>query len=468
MTIRTKPNPAATTFIDKVKLNSLINCKKPDTARIREMCDKALKLKGLDLCEAAELLAADSREQTSIILETASKVKEEIYGSRLVLFAPLYTGNYCTNNCLYCGFRRDNSQVSRSVLNSEQIAAEAKALLKQGHKRVLLLCGESEEQPLQYTLDAIDTIYSVKDGDNQVRRINVEIAPLEEYEFKELKKHKIGTYTCFQETYDPEIYADCHPDGPKADYRNRLYVMHRAMEAGIDDVGIGALLGLADYRFEVLAMLQHAEELELTYGCGPHTISVPRIEPADHAPLTKNIPSPVSDDEFRKLIAVIRVSLPYTGIILSTRESEALRNELFQYGVSQVSAGSRTSPGAYDKKGGETAQFSLGDHRSLDEVISRLIDDKYVPSFCTGCYRQGRVGNDFMDLAKPGLIKQYCLPNGLLSFAEYLIDYASDSVKQKGLKLIHDKIKNDIPAARQQKLLASLEEIKNGKRDLYS
>jgi 2-iminoacetate synthase len=288
-------------------------------------------------------------------------------------------------------------------------------------------------------------------------------------EFRQLSKEKIGTYVCFQETYDPVLYKEYHPeDTPKSDYIYRLNVMHRAMEAGIPDVGLGVLFGLADYRFEILALMEHAKDLENRYGCGPHTISFPRIEPAEGAPLPENIPHKVSDDNFKKIIAIIRIALPYTGIILSTRESDELRTELFNYGISQISAGSRTNPGAYshvaDKSG---SQFALGDHRSLEEVISGMIDCGYIPSFCTGCYRHGRVGADFMDLAKPGLIKQFCLPNALFSFKEYLYDFAGEETRNKGLALI-DKMITQMPETKgKAKIVEELKAIDSGKRDCY-
>lgn len=455
-------------FLDVENLRKLSQLKSPSLDRVKEICNKALQLKGLDLNEAADLLAIKERSQIAMLLDTAKVVKQEIYGSRMVLFAPLYTGNHCVNNCLYCGFRRDNDLLDRTKLTQEEIGHETKALLKQGHKRVLLLSGESGYHPLSYTMDAIKTIYSTKLGNSSVRRINVEIAPLSVEQFKELKTADIGTYTCFQETYDPDLYSTYHPTGPKANYDYRLNVMHRAMTAGIDDVGIGVLFGLADYKFEVLSLFEHAGSLEKEFGCGPHTISVPRIESAPNTPLTDNIPFPVNDDQFKKIISIVRISMPYTGIILSTRETEELRNELFQFGISQASAGSRTSPGAYSENDSENnMQFSLHDSRSLDEVISKMVDDKFIPSFCTGCYRQGRVGNDFMDLAKPGLIKQFCQPNGLVSFAEYLMDYASESTKEKGFFLIEEKIKTTVSADLIELVTSSVERVKNGERDIY-
>ncbi len=454
-------------FIDYQALSRMARKSEPSVERVRELMEKARELKGLSLEESAELINLDNPESLSLLLETAGYVKDAIYGRRMVLFAPVYTGNVCTNNCLYCGFRKDNTDLKRVNLSQQQIAGEVEALLKQGHKRILLLCGEDASHPLKSTMEAIETAYSVNWQGHSIRRINVEIAPLSVEEFRELKTANIGTYTCFQETYDPELYSAYHPTGPKADYENRLMVMDRAMEAGIDDVGIGVLFGLADYRSEVLSIFAHAAHLEEAYGCGPHTVSVPRIEPAPGAPLTEEVPYPVNDDEFKKIIALIRISMPYTGIILSTRESTELRNELFSYGISQVSAGSKTDPGGYSSHHDENAQFTLGDHRSLEEVVSGLIDDRYIPSFCTGCYRMGRVGNDFMDLAKPGLIKRFCQPNGMSSFAEYLYDFAGETTRNKGMALLKEMAKNIEDPLTRERAEKGLEEVSCGGRDIY-
>ncbi|MBN2617319.1 MAG: [FeFe] hydrogenase H-cluster radical SAM maturase HydG [Spirochaetales bacterium] len=453
-------------FLEIEKLKALANTTTVSEVELIKVLDKAKELQGLDLEDVAKLLAVETESQIQMLLETAAIVKKEIYGNRMVLFAPIYTGNHCSNNCLYCGFRAANKSLKRITLSKSDLVRETQMLLKEGHKRVLLLCGESNKTPLENTIEAIETVYSAEYNGHKVKRINVEIAPMEVEEFRELKKANIGTYTCFQETYDPELYKKYHPTGKKADYNYRLNVMHRAMEAGIDDVGVGILFGLADYKFEILALLEHARSLEENYGCGPHTVSVPRIEPAQGAPLTENIPFPVSDNDFRKIVAIIRMAMPYTGIILSTRETTKLRQELMHYGVSQVSAGSKTSPGGYSDKE-DNSQFSLGDHRSLEEVISDMTDAGYIPSFCTGCYRKGRVGNDFMDLAKPGLIKKFCVPNGLTSYAEYLLDFASEETKNKGLKLI-DKLVKEIPFPEiMDTTQKNLEYIVNGKRDLY-
>lgn len=454
-------------FIDYPALQKMADQEETHPSRVKELCRKALELKGLSLDEAAELLNVENPDSLKLILDCASKVKEEIYGQRMVLFAPVYTGNKCSNNCLYCGFRSDNKDLKRVNLEQEEIAAEVEALLKQGHKRILMLCGEDASHPLERTRKAIRTAYGVEWNKQAIRRINVEIAPMSVEEFKELKQENIGTYTCFQETYDPELYKEYHPKGPKKDYLWRLTVMNRAMEGGIDDVGIGVLFGLAPYKAEVLAMLDHARHLEEEYGCGPHTVSVPRIEPAPGAPLTENVPHPVNDEDFKKIVAVLRVTLPYTGIILSTREATDLRRELFHYGVSQVSAGSKTDPGGYSAHEDENAQFSLGDHRSLEEVVGGLVDDGFVPSFCTGCYRKGRVGNDFMDLAKPGLIKKFCQPNGMSSFAEYLYDFAGEDTRKKGLALIEEmNAASDDPVVK-ERTECGVRAVAEGERDVY-
>jgi len=458
-------------FIDRDKLYSLIEGKTPDVSEVNTILNKALKLKGLNLEEVAALLRVQDSAVIHSIMETARTVKEEIYGKRLVLFAPIYTGNACINNCTYCSFRRDNKLIKRKVLTMDEIAQETRTLLHEGHKRVLLICGESKLNNTDYMVEAIRTTYAVKehDGRDYIRRINVELAPMEVEDFAKLKAEKIGTYVCFQETYDPLLYGKFHPaDTKKGDYEYRLTVMDRAMEGGINDVGIGALLGLVDYRFEVLAMMEHASHLERAFGCGPHTVSVPRIEPAEGAPNAADIPSKVSDNDFKKIVAIIRIALPYTGIILSTRENDAMRTELIHYGISQVSAGSRTNPGSYAHEEDQTgSQFSLGDHRTLDQMISSLADEGFIPSFCTGCYRKGRVGQDFMDLAKPGLIKQYCMPNALFTFKEYLEDFASPETKAKGLALISKLVSEVENNTLKTKISGNLSLIKGGQRDIY-
>ncbi len=458
-------------FIDRDKLYGLIDTEAPTENRIDEILNQGLKLQGLTLEQVAALLRVESESGIHKIMECAKEVKEAIYGKRLVLFAPIYTGNVCENNCLYCSFRRDNRLIKRKILTMEEIAQETSALLKQGHKRVLLICGENNRNGTDYMVEAIRTTYGVKErgGKDYIRRINIELAPMEVEDFARLKAEKIGTYVCFQETYDPIEYKRFHPEGtPKADYMYRLSVMDRAMEGGVDDVGIGALFGLTDYRFETLALLEHAAHLERAYGCGPHTVSVPRMEYAVGAPAAENIPMPVSDNDFKKLVAIIRIALPYTGIILSTRENDTMRNELIKYGVSQLSAASKTNPGSYaHAEEGTGTQFSTGDHRTMEQVIASLIEAGYIPSFCTGCYRKHRVGGDFMDLAKPGLIKQYCLPNAMFTFNEYLEDFASEQTKQKGKALIRSMFSEVGKESLIPKIEDTLFKIDNGERDLY-
>ncbi|MBP5664638.1 MAG: [FeFe] hydrogenase H-cluster radical SAM maturase HydG [Bacteroidales bacterium] len=456
-------------FIDREKLYGLIEGAAPSEAELQQILNKALELKGLGLEDVAALLRVKDHDQIYEIMETAKKVKQDIYGKRLVLFAPVYTGNKCVNNCVYCSFRRDNHLIKRKILNMDEIATEVKTLLRDGHKRILLICGETPANDINYICEAIRTTYAVRENGQYVRRINVELAPMSVEDFRRLKAEKIGTYVCFQETYDPILYKEYHPAGsPKADYENRLLVMDRAMEGGIDDVGLGVLFGLADYRFEILALMEHAHHLEEAFGCGPHTISFPRIEPAEGAPLPDNIPHKVSDDDFKKIIAIIRIALPYTGIILSTRENDDMRTELFNYGISQISAGSRTNPGAYASEEEHTgSQFQLGDHRTLDEVVSGMIDAGYIPSFCTGCYRKGRVGHDFMDLAKPGLIKEFCMPNALFTFREYLNDFASPETKEKGYKLMKELIAGVEKPTLKKTIETNVAKIDEGERDIY-
>ena len=456
-------------FIDREKLYGLIEGAAPTEAELQQILNKAFELKGLGLEDVAALLRVTNRDQIYEIMETAKKVKQDIYGKRLVLFAPVYTGNKCVNNCVYCSFRRDNHLIKRKILNMDEIATEVKTLLRDGHKRILLICGETPANDINYICEAIRTTYAVRENGQYVRRINVELAPMSVEDFRRLKAEKIGTYVCFQETYDPILYKEYHPAGsPKADYENRLLVMDRAMEGGIDDVGLGVLFGLADYRFEILALMEHAHHLEEAFGCGPHTISFPRIEPAEGAPLPDNIPHKVSDDDFKKIIAIIRIALPYTGIILSTRENDDMRTELFNYGISQISAGSRTNPGAYASEEEHTgSQFQLGDHRTLDEVVSGMIDAGYIPSFCTGCYRKGRVGHDFMDLAKPGLIKEFCMPNALFTFREYLNDFASPETKEKGYKLMKELIAGVEKPTLKKTIETNVAKIDEGERDIY-
>lgn len=457
-------------FIDRDKLYGLLDDKAPSTSELNDILNKARQLKGLNLKEVARLLCVEDEADIQKILDTAMYAKEEIYGKRLVLFAPIYTGNACINNCLYCGFRRDNKTLKRKVLTMDEIEEETRQILRMGHKRALLICGESPLNNADYMVQAIRHTYKARDEKgSRIRRINVELAPMSVEDFAKLKAEGIGTYVCFQETYDPVEYAKFHPANTrKGDYLWRLTCMDRAQEGGINDVGLGVLFGLVDYRFEILAIMEHARHLEEDYGCGPHTVSFPRIEPAEGTPFTQpeNLPHPVSDKDFRKIVAIIRIAMPYTGIIISTRERPAMRDELVRYGVSQISAASETNPGGYEDDA-TGAQFTLGDHRSLDQVISMMIDQGYIPSFCTGCYRKGRVGADFMDLAKPGLIKEYCKPNAMFTFREYLEDYASPATREKGLRLLQQLTQTFPREELKRRVEGTLCRIGDGERDLY-
>ncbi|HNR36479.1 MAG TPA: [FeFe] hydrogenase H-cluster radical SAM maturase HydG [Candidatus Hydrogenedentes bacterium] len=440
-----------------------------DGARVREILAKAKTLKGLPASDVAVLMAISDPELLGELFATARQVKEEIYGKRLVLFAPLYISNLCGNECLYCAFRARNKAVKRRALSQEEIAHEIKVLVEQGHKRVLLVAGESyPEEGFSYVLRSIETIYATRSGNGEIRRVNANVAPLTLDEFRQLKAAKIGTYQLFQETYHRETYAKMHIGGKKKNYDWRVTAMDRAMQAGIDDVGIGVLFGLFDWRFEILAMMQHIAHLEERFGVGPHTISVPRLEPATGSDIALHPPHAVSDLDFRKIVAILRLAVPYTGIIMSTRETANIRRETFALGVSQISAGSRTNPGGYTEGDpiAVSEQFSLGDHRSLDEVIRDVASLGYIPSFCTACYRLGRTGQDFMDMAKPGDIKNHCDPNALSTFQEYLIDYASPETREAGEKLIAETLArmNDRQRNTSEKLLAK---VREGKRDVF-
>jgi 2-iminoacetate synthase len=397
-------------------------------------------------------------------------VKNEIYGNRLVLFAPLYISNFCANECTYCAFRAKNTGLVRRALTQDEIAQETRILINQGHKRLLLVAGESypKAEGFDYILKSIATIYQTRCGNGEIRRVNVNIAPLTVAGFQQLKEARIGTYQLFQETYHRETYAAVHPAGLKRDYDWRVTALDRAMEAGINDVGIGVLFGLYNWKFEVLGMLQHIRHLEQTFGVGPHTISVPRMEPATGSDLATRPPHAVSDADFKKIVAILRLAVPYTGIIMSTRENPRTRRATFELGVSQISAGSRCNPGGYSQGGDttNTQQFQLGDPRSLDAVVRDVASLGYTPSFCTACYRLGRTGADFMDLAKPGLIKQHCAPNALSSCQEYLLDYASPATRRVGEQLIRHEL--TVMEDSLQKVGKRLvDEVKANKRDVY-
>ncbi len=439
-----------------------------DAALVREVLAKARQMNGLEGEDMAALMTISDPELLGELFAAAQHVKNSIYGRRLVLFAPLYVSNMCANECTYCAFRARNTELVRRALSQEEIAHETKILVEQGHKRVLLVAGESyPHEGFSYVLKAIDTIYSVIENHGEIRRVNANVAPLTLEEFRQLKAAKIGTYQLFQETYHRPTYAAVHVAGKKKDFDWRVTAMDRAMQSGIDDVGIGVLFGLFDWRFELLALMQHIRHLEARFGVGPHTISVPRMEPASGSDMASQPPHPVSDVDFRKLVAILRLAVPYTGIIMSTRESANVRRETFALGVSQISAGSRTNPGGYaDDEQFDAAQFCLGDHRPLDEVIRDVASLGYIPSFCTACYRLGRTGRDFMDLAKPGEIKEHCDPNALATFVEYLIDYGSEETRQVGDALV-DAVLDSMEPVPKQMATSMVARVRGGKRDVY-
>jgi len=442
---------------------------RPEQAKVRELLAKAREMHGLTMEEVACLSHVESPELLHEICSTAKQVKEEIYGSRLVLFAPLYISNRCANECTYCAFRATNTALKRRTLTQEEIAEETRILIRQGHKRVLVVAGEAlPPQGFQYILDSIATIYDTRVGPGEIRRVNVNLAPQTTEIFRQLKAAGIGTFQLFQETYHRPTYAQVHLKGRKRDYDWRTTAFDRAMEAGIDDVGIGVLFGLYDWRFEIMAMMQHIRHLEQKFGVGPHTISFPRIEPAVGSEIATRPPHAVSDADFLKMIAIMRLAVPYTGMIMSTRETAEVRRATFAVGISQISAGSRTDPGGYKDGEGDPngSQFQLGDHRTVEQVVSDVVSLGYVPSFCTACYRTGRTGQDFMDLAKPGEIKYHCHPNALSTFQEYLCDYASIPAKAAGEKLISIELQH-MDNQQTACALPMLNKVRRGERDVF-
>lgn len=456
------------TFIDEDKINDLISCKTADNAKVEEILNKAMLAGGLSLEEAAVLLNIDDDNTLEKLFKAAKTIKERIYGKRIVLFAPLYAANVCTNNCVYCAFRRDNKDIQRRVLTPEEVVEEAKAIMRMGHKRIILLTGEDyKDTGLDYLQEIMERIYKTKELNGEIRRINLNIAPLSVDDFRRLNTFGIGTYQLFQETYRKETYLEMHPAGRKSNYEWRLEAMDRAIEAGLNDLAIGPLFGLTDYKFETLATLMHAEHMDKKLGVGPHTISIPRIEHAEGVAFSDNPPAQMSDKEFKKIVAILRLAVPYTGMVLSTRETPQLRREIIELGISQISAASETNPGGYAVHKEATKQFSSGDMRSLEEMIVELCEHGFLPSFCTSCYRVGRIGKEFMKYAKGGHIHKYCQPNALSTFKEYLIDYASEDVKTLGEKVIAQHLTEFEDENMKNLALKQLGEIESGKRDLH-
>ena len=435
---------------------------------IEQLIEKAALCKGLTHREAATLLECDQPDLIERIFHLAKEIKQKFYGNRIVMFAPLYLSNYCVNGCVYCPYHLKNKTIARKKLTQEEIRKEVIALQDMGHKRLALEAGEDPlRNPIEYILESIQTIYSIKHKNGAIRRVNVNIAATTVENYRKLKDAGIGTYILFQETYHKENYESLHPTGPKSKYAYHTEAMDRAMEAGIDDVGLGVLFGLNTYRYDFTGLLMHAEHLEATYGVGPHTISVPRICSADDINAS-DFENAISDDIFQKIVAVIRISVPYTGMIVSTRESQRSREKVLALGVSQLSGGSRTSVGGYvheETPEENSAQFDVSDRRTLDEIVAWLLRLGYIPSFCTACYREGRTGDRFMSLVKTGQIANCCAPNALMTLQEYLEDYASPETRELGVKMIREQMEQIPNPAIRRRALENLERISEGKRD---
>lgn len=459
----------AVEFIDDEEiLNTIAYAQehKNDRKMIEGILEKAAQCHGLTHTEAAVLLECDEPELLEKIYALARKIKEKIYGRRIVMFAPLYLSNYCVNGCRYCPYHGENKHICRKKLTQEEIRAEVVALQDMGHKRLALETGEDPvNNPIEYVLESIKTIYGVKHKNGAIRRVNVNIAATTVENYKKLKEAGIGTYILFQETYHKPTYEYLHPTGPKHNYAYHTEAMDRAMDGGIDDVGIGVLFGLYQYRYDFVGLLLHVKHLEDTKGVGPHTISVPRIRPAEDVDV-KDFPNAITDDLFKKIVAILRITVPYTGIIISTRESEQSRAQVLEVGVSQISGASRTSVGGYvENEDEDTSQFEVNDTRTLDEVVRWLCTLGYIPSFCTACYREGRTGDRFMRLAKSGQISNVCQPNALMTFKEYLEDYASTETKKIGEELILKELALIPNETVKQKAQKYIEQLIDGKRD---
>lgn len=434
---------------------------------IKEIIRKASEYKGLTHREAITLLECEDKQIISEIFKLAIEIKQKFYGNRIVMFAPLYLSNYCVNSCLYCPYHIKNKSIPRKKLEGEDLKKEVIALQDMGHKRLAIEAGEHPTlNPIEYILDCINAIYSINHKNGAIRRVNVNIAATSVENYKKLKDAKIGTYILFQETYNKENYKHLHPHGPKSDYAYHTQAMDRAMQGGIDDVGIGVLFGLDNYKYDFVGLLMHKEHLEAKFGVGPHTISLPRIRPADDIS-TDDFDNGLKDDMFEKLVAILRIAVPYTGLIISTREDVKVRERLLRVGVTQLSGGSKTSVGGYSDidMEGDSSQFEIADNRSLDEVVGWLLRLGYIPSFCTACYREGRTGDRFMRLVKSGAIANICQPNALFTLAEYLYDYASSDTKAVGFKVIEREIENVSSDKVKDIVRQNLKDIEQGKRD---
>jgi 2-iminoacetate synthase len=463
------PDQRMQPFIDPDEIWDLINNTKPEKQRVRDVIAKSLDKKRLTLEETAVLVNAVGTDLEEEIKEGAKELKQKVYGNRIVLFAPLYVGNRCINNCQYCGFRTSNSEAVRKTLSDDEIIQEVEALEENGQKRLILVYGEHPDYSPEYIAHTVKLVYGVKKGPGEIRRVNINAAPLDIEGFRTVGASGIGTYQIFQETYHPEAYKWYHLGGRKKNYEYRVTALDRAQEAGIDDVGIGALFGLYDWRFEVLGLVRHTNHLEACYNVGPHTISFPRIK--DATSLNINNKYQTTDEDFKRLVATLRLAVPYTGLILTARENPEVRREVLQYGVSQIDGGTKLEIGSYsDSKNEEQdlnkEQFKINDSRSLAEVIDELLTNDYIPSFCTSCYRMGRTGEHFMEFSVPGFIKRFCTPNAILTLSEYICDYAQGETVDKGWRVIEknlQKLDPSVAGSTRDKIA----KIKKGERDLY-
>ncbi len=464
------PDRSKEAFIDEGEIWEILENARPDKHKVRDIISKSLSKHRLSLFDTAVLLMSNEPELIEEIKEGAKKLKEQVYGTRIVIFAPLYVGNYCVNNCRYCGFRSQNKNQLRTTLTLDELIQQVEALEEKGHKRLILVYGEHPRYNADFIYETVRAVYQVKRGNGEIRRVNINAAPLDIDGFKRVKEAGIGTYQIFQETYDRKSYAYFHPTGPKKYYEWRLTALDRAQEAGIDDVGLGVLFGLYDWRFEVMGLIRHVNHLEAVFNVGPHTISFPRLQIASGISLNQTMN--VSDSDFTKLVAILRLAVPYTGLILTAREPAPLRDELISYGVSQIDAGSNIELGGYtqhdkEKQNLNKEQFQLNDNRPLEEIIDELVNKGLIPSFCTSCYRKGRTGEHFMEFSVPGFIKHFCQPNAILTLAEYLEDYAPLELKNKGYQLIEKELNFIENEGLKKNLIQKLNDIKVGKRDLY-
>ncbi len=456
-------------FISEKEIWDVLDKTRSTKEKVREVIAKSLNKNRLSLQETAVLLKANDPELVEEIKAGARKLKEQVYGKRIVLFAPLYVGNLCINNCEYCGFRTTNKDQKRTTLTHTELIREVEMLEDMGQKRLILVYGEHPRYNPEFIADTVRTVYKVKKGKGEIRRVNINAAPLDVEGFKTVKAAGIGTYQVFQETYHREAYALYHTGGVKMDYDWRITALDRAQEAGIDDVGIGALFGLYDWRFEVLGLIRHVNHFETAYNVGPHTISFPRLQRASHVKFDPKWE--VTDEDFTRMVAILRLAVPYTGLILTAREPAAIRDEVLQFGVSQIDGGTKIEMKAYSEGEKEQdldgEQFEICDNRSLAEVMDELIEKEYLPSFCTACYRTGRTGEHFMEFSVPGFIKRYCTPNAILTLAEYLEDYAQNGTREKGYKLIEKNLGEMNGDHFKSSLEERLERVKQGERDLY-